>query len=161
MSLEQFSISTSELDGLQFDLPTPTAPFHLKNSLNFDMVLCVGLFWTALMPFSLHSMMEVGSLRSSGATSTFPIPLLFLSMEVMSTGRTGGRTLWREPISGLGKMSQLSRRQALSRLTCRSSTPAGSHKVRTAYLALFCLRWEDQKKGTFHYVPWHQVHIIC
>lgn len=123
---------------------------HVESSLNFDMALCVHLFWTAPMPFSLHSMMVAGSLRSSGAMNTCPIPSLCLSMEAMCTGRTGGRILWQEPISGLGKMSQSSRRRVLSLLTCRSSTPAGSHKVRTVFLASLYMRRDTHRKETIN-----------
>lgn len=111
--------------------------------------LCWSLSSTAPTPFSRHSMMEVGSSRSSGATNTCPIPSPCLSLEAMFTGRTGGRTLWREPISGRGKMSQSFRRRALSHLTCRSSIPAGNHKVRTVYFWLFCFGWDTHRKGPY------------
>lgn len=91
------------------------------------------------MPFSRHSTTAAGSSRSSGATSTSPTPLPFPSSEAASTGQTGGPTLWREPTSGRGRMWRSSRRPVRSHLTCRSSTPAGSHEVKPLiWLFILC-----------------------
>lgn len=104
---------------------------HPRSSLNlWCSTLSAGLLQTAPMPFSRHSTTAAGSSRSSGATSTSPTPLPFPSLEAVCTGRTGGPTLWREPTSGRGRMWRSSRRPARSHLTCRSSTPAGSHEVK-------------------------------
>lgn len=155
MGLEQFNSSMSGWVGTLWSAYSDCwLSMHPKSSLIFDTALCVGLVRTAPTPFSPHSTMEVGSSRSSGATSTCPTPLPFLYSEATSTGPTGGRTLWREQTSGPGKMWPLSRKRALSHLTCRSSIPAGSHKVKTAYLASFfflCkIRGLRKKKWTLH-----------